>query len=47
VREIRTANTILVERPRKWPLGRQKRIWENNIKMDLREVGCKDGSGWS
>ena len=22
------------------PLGRPKRRWENNIKMDLREVGC-------
>jgi hypothetical protein len=22
------------------PLGRPKRRWEDNIKMDLREVGC-------
>jgi hypothetical protein len=21
------------------PLGRQRRIWENNIKMDLQDVG--------
>jgi hypothetical protein len=22
------------------PLGRPRRRWENNIKMDLKEVGC-------
>jgi hypothetical protein len=22
------------------PLGRPRRRWEDNIKMDLREVGC-------
>jgi len=22
------------------PLGRSRRRWENNIEMDLREVGC-------
>jgi len=25
---------------RKRPLGRPRRRWENNIKMDLQEVGC-------
>ena len=25
----------------KWPLGRSRRGWENNIKMDLKEVGWK------
>jgi len=24
----------------KKPLGRHKHRWENNIKMDLQEVGC-------
>ena len=24
----------------KRPLGRPRRRWEDNIKMDLREVGC-------
>ena len=24
----------------KRPLGRHRRRWENNIKMDLQEVGC-------
>ena len=27
----------------KKPLGRSRRRWENNIKMDLREVGCDPG----
>jgi hypothetical protein len=26
----------------KIPLGRPRRGWENNIKMDLKEVGCGD-----
>ena len=25
----------------KRPLGRPKRSWEDNIKMDLQEVGCR------
>ena len=29
----------------KKPLGRPRRRWENNIKMDLQEVGC-GGMGW-
>jgi hypothetical protein len=29
----------------KKPLGRPKRMWENNIKMDLREIGI-DGANW-
>ena len=31
----------------KRPLGRPRRRWEDNIKMDLREVGEVVGSGWS
>jgi hypothetical protein len=32
---------VLVGRPeRKRPMGRARRRWEDNIKMDLREVGC-------
>ena len=32
----------------KRPLGRTKRRWEDNIKMDLQEVGCGvwAGSNW-
>jgi hypothetical protein len=32
---------ILVGKPeRKRPLGRPRRRWEDNIKMDLQKVGC-------
>jgi len=32
---------VLVEKPEgKRPLGRPRRKWEDNIKMDLQEVGC-------
>jgi hypothetical protein len=30
---------------RKTPLGRPRRRWEDNIKMDLREIGI-DGANW-
>ena len=26
----------------KRPLGRRRRRWEDNIKMDIQEVGCGD-----
>jgi hypothetical protein len=26
----------------KKPLGRSRRRWEDNIKMDLQEVGCRN-----
>jgi hypothetical protein len=29
----------------KRPLGRPRRRWEDNIKMDLREIGI-DGANW-
>jgi hypothetical protein len=33
---------VLVEKPeeRRRPLGRPRRRWEDNIRMDLLEVGC-------
>jgi hypothetical protein len=38
------AYNILVGKPKgKRPLGRQRRRWEYNIKMDLREIGWKGG----
>jgi hypothetical protein len=38
--ERRNAYRILVRKPEgKRPLGRQRRGWVNNIKMDLREIG--------
>jgi hypothetical protein len=36
----RNAYKMLVGKPKeKRPLGRSKRRWENNIKMDLRKMG--------
>ncbi|KAJ4445755.1 hypothetical protein ANN_12440 [Periplaneta americana] len=44
--ESRNAYRVLVGRPEgKRPLGRPSRRWEDNIKMDLREVGY-DGRNW-
>ena len=38
--ESRGAYTVLVEKPEgRRPLGRPKREWEDNIKMEVREVG--------
>jgi hypothetical protein len=37
---------VLVGRPEgKRPLGRPRRRWEDNIKMDLREIGI-DRANW-
>jgi hypothetical protein len=35
----------LVGRPKGKPLGRPRYRWEDNIKMDLREMGI-DGANW-
>ncbi|KAJ4431766.1 hypothetical protein ANN_20371 [Periplaneta americana] len=41
--ESTNAYRVLVGRPKgKRPLGRPRRRWEDNIKMDLREVGYDD-----
>jgi len=41
-RERRGVYRILVRKPEgKRPLGRPRRRWEDNIKMDLQEVGCE------
>jgi hypothetical protein len=40
------AYSILVGKPDgKRPLGRSRRKWMSNIKMDLRGIGC-DGVDW-
>jgi hypothetical protein len=45
--ETRNAYRILLGKPeRKRPLGRPRRRWVDNIKMDLREIGW-DGVDWS
>jgi hypothetical protein len=46
MREQRNAYRILVWKPEgKRPLGRPRRMWVNNIKIDLREIGW-DGMDW-
>jgi hypothetical protein len=41
--EVRGAYNILVGRPEgRRPLGRPRRRWEDNIKMDLKEIGFGD-----
>jgi hypothetical protein len=44
--ERRGVYRVLVGNPKgKRPLGRTRRRWKNNIKMDLQEVGC-GGVDW-
>ena len=46
MKESRNAYRVLMGRPKgKRPLGRPRRRWEDNIKMDLKEVGC-DVRNW-
>jgi len=53
--EGRGVHRVLVGKPEgKMPLGRPRRRWQDNIKMDLREVGgggdwmelAQDGDRW-
>jgi len=40
IQEDRVVHRVLVGKPEgKRPLGRPRHSWENNIKMDLQEVG--------
>jgi hypothetical protein len=42
----RSVYRVLVGRPEgKRPLGRPRRRWEDNIQMDLMEIGI-DGANW-
>jgi len=44
--ERRGVYRVLVGRPEgKRPLGRPRRRWKDNVKMDLQEVGC-GGMEW-
>jgi hypothetical protein len=46
--EVRGVHGVLVWRSEgKRPLGRPRRSWEDNIKMDLEAVGGVLGTGWS
>jgi hypothetical protein len=41
--EKRGVYRVLVGKPEgKRPLGKSRRRWEDNIKMDLQKVGCGD-----
>jgi len=40
--ERKAVYRVLVGKPEgKRPLGRSRRRWEDNIRMDLHEVGCR------
>ena len=44
--QSRNEYRVLVGKPEgRRPLGRPRRRWEDNIEMDLREVGC-DPEEW-
>jgi hypothetical protein len=44
--EERGAYRVLVRKPEgKRPLGRLRQRWEDNIRMNLQEVGCR-GMDW-
>jgi hypothetical protein len=44
--EHRGVYRVLVRKPEgKRPLGRHRRRWEDNIRMDLQDVGCR-GVDW-
>ena len=44
--QFRNAYRVSVGKPEsKRPLGRQRRRWEDNIKVDLRKLGC-DPRDW-
>jgi hypothetical protein len=46
MRERRGVYRVLVGKPEgKKPLGRPRRRWEDNIKIELQEVGC-GGMEW-
>ena len=46
--EARGVNRVLVGKPEgKRPLGKPRRRWDDNIKMDLQEVWGGMGTGWS
>ena len=48
MREERGVHRVLVSKPEgRRPLGRPRRRWEDNIKMNLQGVGGGVGTGWS
>jgi len=45
IRNPRTRHAVVIGPEGKRPLGRPRRRWEDNIKMDLQEEGC-GGMDW-
>ena len=46
--EKKVADRVLVGKPEgRRPLGRYRRRWEDNIKVDLQELGWENGLDWS
>jgi hypothetical protein len=46
IEEGRGVYRVLIGRPKdKRPMGRPRRRWKHNIKMDLRDIGI-DGANW-
>jgi hypothetical protein len=43
--KIQAYRVVVGKEARKRPLGRQKRRWEDDIKMDLRDIGW-GGMDW-
>jgi hypothetical protein len=44
--ERRSIYRVLVGKPEgKRPLGRSRRTWEDNIKKDIEEMGCRTWTG--
>ena len=44
MKKFRNSYRVLMGKPEGMrPLGRPRRRWEDNVKMDLREVGCDPG----
>ena len=41
MRDVYTYRVLVGKPEGKRPLGRPRRRWEDNIKMDLQEVGCR------
>jgi hypothetical protein len=44
--EMNAYGVLVVNPEGKRPLARPRRRWENNVKIDLREIG-RDGMGWT
>jgi hypothetical protein len=34
------------EGPKETPLGKPRRSWEDGVKMELTQIGCRRGRGW-